>query len=155
MIILMPNTFTSLQYHVVFSTKNREPFLRDDALQMHAYLGGCIRRLGGVALSIGGIEDHVHALVRLKPTHRVADVLRDIKRPSTDWIREKIPAFRWQDGYSAFSVSPSQIERVSRYIDRQAVHHVRTSFADEIRELLTAHAIEFDERYLLKPRRRQ
>jgi putative transposase len=149
MIILMPNTFTSLQYHVVFSTKNREPFLRDHAAQMHAYLGGCIRRLAGVALSIGGIEDHVHALVRLKPTHRVADVLRDIKRASTDWIRKEIPTFRWQDGYSAFSVSPSQIQRVSRYIDRQAVHHGRTSFADELRELLAAHGIEFDERYLL------
>lgn len=79
----MPNTFTSLHYHIVFSTKNREPFLRDDAARMHAYLGGCIRTLGGVALSIGGIEDHIHALVRLRPTHCVAEILRDIKRPSS------------------------------------------------------------------------
>ncbi|MEO8033207.1 MAG: IS200/IS605 family transposase [Acidobacteriota bacterium] len=146
----MPSTFTSLHYHIVFGTKQREPFLsmplRD---RVHEYLGGCIRTIGGLPLEIGGVSDHVHILARLKPTHCVADVLRDIKKASSEWVREQCRAFRWQDGYSAFTVAASQIERVRRYVVSQAAHHARTTFEDEYRELLRAHGIEFDERYLL------
>ncbi|HEX7709248.1 MAG TPA: IS200/IS605 family transposase [Thermoanaerobaculia bacterium] len=145
----MANTFTNLHYHLVFSTKNREPFLREQKSSMHEYLGGCIRKLGATALCVGGIADHVHALVRMKPTHRLSDVLRDIKRPSSDWIQELIPSFHWQVGYSAFTVSASQIDRVCRYIERQEEHHQKQSFEEELREILTVHGIEFDERYLL------
>jgi putative transposase len=148
----MPSTFTSLHYHIIFGTKNRQAFLTGSlAARMHEYLGGCIRTLGGVPLEIGGVADHVHALARLKPTHCLADVLRDIKKPSSEWARHemKCTGFRWQDGYAAFTVAVSQVERVRGYIANQAEHHRAKTFEEEVRELLTAHGIEFDERYLL------
>jgi REP element-mobilizing transposase RayT len=103
----MPSTFTSLHYHLIFGTKNREPFLRPPFLApIHAYLGGCIRRSGAVPVQIGGVEDHVHILVRMKPTGCVANLLRDIKKPSSEWLRHEMNQrqFHWQDGYSAFTV---------------------------------------------------
>ena len=145
----MANTYTNLHYHVIFSTKHREPHLKDQRIRMHEYLGGCIRTLGGTALKIGGVSDHVHALLRLKPTHCVADVLRDIKRASSEWLRESNPSFHWQDGYSAFTVSASQIDRVCRYIENQEHHHRKIAFADELRTLLNVNGIAFDERFLL------
>ncbi len=145
----MANTYTNLHYHVVFSTKHRAPFLTDERTQVHEYLGGCIRTLGGTALEIGGISDHVHALLRLKPTHCVADVLREIKKASSIWLRESIASFQWQDGYSAFTVSSSQIDRVCRYIQDQEQHHRKTTFADELRTMLKVNGIAFDERFLL------
>src|ERR1700694_5001181 len=118
----MPNTYTRLHYHIIFGTKNRKRFLRDpDA--MHQYLGGCIRGLGGVPVRIGGVDDHVHLLVGLKPTHCLANVLQAIKKGSSEWIREHVPLFHWQDGYSAFTVSRSHINLVTNYIAGQAEHH--------------------------------
>jgi len=146
----MPNTYTSLHYHIIFATKNREPFL-DSPLRerMHAYLGGCVRTIGGTPLEIGGVSDHVHLLVGLKPTHCVSDVLRTIKKASSEWIRHKIATFHWQDGYSAFTVGRKGVENLRRYIATQAEHHQTKTFEEEYRELLKAHGIEFDERYLL------
>src|SRR5438876_19142 len=103
----MPNTFTSLHYHIIFGTKDRKPFLDSPLCErMHAYLGGCVRTVGGMALEIGGVSDHVHLLAGLKPTHCVADVLRTIKKASSEWARHEMGAgmFHWQDGYSAFTV---------------------------------------------------
>jgi len=146
----MPSTFSCLNYHIVFATKFRQPLLRPPLLhRMHEYLGGCIRQIGATPLQIGGIEDHVHILARLKPTHCVADVLRSIKKGSSDWARSTVWSFQWQDGYSAFTVSPSHVERVTRYIATQAEHHHRTTFEDEYRALLAEHGIEYDERFVL------
>lgn len=145
----MSNTYTNLHYHIVFSTKNREAFLMDQRARTHEYLGGCVRNLGGTALRIGGVSDHVHALLRLKPAHCLADVLRDIKRASSEWLHESIPSFRWQDGYSAFTVSTSQVDRVCRYIESQEEHHRKKTFGDEIRDLLAANGIAFEDRFLL------
>src|SRR3954464_13592931 len=87
----MPNTFTSLRYHIIFSTKNREPFLVAPLLErMHAYLGGCLRTIGGVTQEIGGISDHVHILAGLKPTHCIADVMCKIKKASSGWVRNEM-----------------------------------------------------------------
>jgi REP element-mobilizing transposase RayT len=147
----MPNTFASLRYHIIFATKDRQPFL-DSPLRerMHAYLGGCVRAIGGTALEIGGVSDHVHLLAGLKPTHSVADVLCTIKRGSSKWAHETgFQTFRWQDGYSAFTVGSSGVEKVRRYIASQAEHHKKKTFAEEYRQFLEANGIEFDERYLL------
>ena len=148
----MPSTFTSLRYHIVFGTKNRQPFLTELLVEpLHRYLAGCIRHLGGVPLQVGGVADHVHILAGLKPTHRVSDVLCDIKRGSSRWIRDEMRcrSFHWQDGFSAFSVGRSEVERVRHYVAHQAEHHATKTFEEEYRELLMAHGIEFDERYLL------
>jgi putative transposase len=148
----MPNTFTSLRYHIIFATKNREPLLVPPLLErMHAYLGGCIRTIGGVPLEIGGISDHVHLLAGLKPTHCVSDVLCTIKKASSDWARHEMgfAKFRWQDGYSAFTVGRKGVDELRRYIATQAEHHRTRTFEEEYRQILKAHGIEFDERYLL------
>jgi REP element-mobilizing transposase RayT len=147
----MPNTFTSLRYHIIFATKNREPFLVSPLLErMHAYLGGCTRTTGGVPLQIGGVADHVHLLVGLKPTHCVSDVLCTIKKASSDWARHEMGfKFHWQDGYSAFTVGQKGIEDLRRYIATQVEHHRTKTFEEEYRQFLKAHGIEFDERYLL------
>jgi len=148
----MPNTFTSLRYHIIFSTKNREPFLVPPLLErMHAYLGGCIKNLGGVPLEIGGVSDHVHLLVGLKPTHCVSDVLRTIKKASSEWARYEMGfgTFHWQDGYSAFTVGRKGIDALRRYIATQAEHHQTRTFEEEYREFLKLHGIAFDERYLV------
>lgn len=147
----MPSTHTSLHYHLVFSTKDRAPIIepewRDD---LHAYLGGIVKNLQGVPLKIGGINDHVHLLIGLKATHCLADVLREVKKGSSEWIHNDLhnPLFRWQPGYGAYTVSPTNIASVSRYIENQEEHHKMKSFQTEYVEMLEAGFIEFDEKYL-------
>ena len=148
----MPNTFTSLRYHIIFATKNRKPFLEPPLRErMHAYLGGCARTIGGIPLEIGGVSDHVHLLLGLKPAHCVANVLCSIKKASSEWVRHEmgVGTFHWQDGYSAFTVGREGIETVRRYIATQAEHHQTRTFEEEYREFLKANGIDFDERYLL------
>ncbi|MEO8378084.1 MAG: IS200/IS605 family transposase [Acidobacteriota bacterium] len=141
----------SLHYHVVFSTKDRQPFIepawRED---LHRYLGGCIKTLGGIPEEIGGIEDHVHLLLGLRATHCLADVLRDIKTASSKWAHEErhLPRFGWQDGYGAFTVSRSNIDSVRSYIATQEEHHRKHPFQSEYLALLKKHHVEFDERFL-------
>jgi len=148
----MASTFSSLHFHIVFATKFRKPLLTPPLLApTHAFLGGCVRKKGAVPIQIGGAADHVHMLVRLKPSDSVAQLLHDVKKPVSDWLRNemKCEGFYWQDGYSAFTVGRSQIERVTHYIATQAEHHRKKAFEDEYRALLKAHNIEFDERFLL------
>ena len=148
----MGSTFYSLQTHLVFSTKNRVPFLTPEIRsRVHAYLGGCCRALDVVALEVGGVEDHLHAEIAHKPKHSLSDVVREIKKGTSIWIHEelKIADFAWQEGYGAFSVSRSNQEAVRRYIQNQEEHHRKKTFEEEYRELLRAHGISFDERYLL------
>jgi putative transposase len=116
----MAGTYTNLLYHIVFSTKNRQPQITP-AIQadLYEYIGGILRGESGVLLEIGGMPDHLHLLAKLKPTHSIAEILKRIKANSSKWLSaEKLPRhdFDWQDGYSAFSVSESQVESVRRYI---------------------------------------
>jgi REP-associated tyrosine transposase len=147
----MSSTHLSLHYHVVFGTKNREPWIdlawRD---RLHAYLGGVIREMDGVPEAVGGMADHVHLLIGLKSTHRLADVLRDLKRASSEWVHVNIPlpAFSWQEGYGAFTVSASNREEVAAYIGRQAEHHRKRTFREEYMEFLVKSGVEFDERFV-------
>jgi REP-associated tyrosine transposase len=115
----MPSTHLSLHVHVIFSTKHRRPVLKAEwRSRLHAYLGGAVSGVEAVPLVIGGTADHVHLLLGLKATHRIADVIREIKRGSSNWLNDdlNIRGFAWQSGYGAFSVSPSALESVARYI---------------------------------------
>jgi putative transposase len=143
----MGSTFFSLHYHIVFSTKERRPFIRREwRPRIHAYLGGVIRGMNGVAETVGGVEDHVHMLASLRPVHCVADVLRDLKKDSTNWVKENFDRkFAWQEGYAAFTVSPSATDSVRNYIANQEAHHGKHSFVDELQRLLGKAGIEYDE----------
>lgn len=118
--------------------------------RLHSYLGGIVKGLEGVPLAIGGIEDHVHLLVGLKSSHRLDYFLRDVKADSSGWVHREIGkrTFAWQKGYAAFSVSPSDLDAVKRYILNQEEHHRSKTFQEEYLELLKANGIEYDERYL-------
>lgn len=148
----MASTFSHLVIHCVFSTKGRAPLIHDDlGPRLHAYMGGVARGAGATSLDVGGVDDHVHLLLRIRPITRVADLVREIKSSSSKWVNEQESKarFAWQAGYSAFTVSASNLPRVSRSIRQQRRHHRRMSFADELRELLRASGVDFDEEHLL------
>lgn len=146
----MPSTHLSLHYHIVFSTKGRRRIIADPwREELHAYIGGIIRGMGALARSIGGTGDHVHVLAGLKATVTLADAVRQIKRGSSVWIHQHgVQKFAWQEGYGAFTVSPSQLNKVQRYIANQVEHHRKRSFEEEYVDLLRLSGVEFDEKYL-------
>lgn len=146
----MPSTYTSLHFHLVFSTKDRLPLIKTDwRSRLHSYMGGIVKGLEGVPLAIGGIDDHIHLLVGLKSKHRLDYFLRDLKADSSAWVhRELQKKFEWQKGYSAFTISPSSIEGVKKYILNQEKHHAKKDFKQELIELLKMSGIEYDEKYL-------
>jgi REP element-mobilizing transposase RayT len=134
-----------LLYHIVFSTKNREPWIdptwRDE---LHAYIGGIVQNRKGELLAAGGIPDHIHRLLRLAADRSISDVVRDIKSNSSGWLRERLVQFRWQDGYGAFTLSPSAIPSAVGYIGRQVEHHAEESFRDEFLGFLTENEVQYD-----------
>src|SRR5688572_21595905 len=148
----MANTYTSLHYHVIFSTKNRELWIRANLeSRIWSYLGGVARENGVKALLIGGIEDHVHLLLGIPPVLAVSKVVQLIKGGSSKWIKDNLPGlagFSWQDGYAAFAVSKSHVPEVEAYIRNQREHHRRKSFEEEYRAFLDRHEIQYDERYI-------
>ncbi len=148
----MSGTHHQLLYHLVFSTKNRKPYLQPETReQVFEYLGGTIRGLSGVPIRIGGWIDHVHLLVKLKTTHRLADFMREVKASSSKHINESsgnFQKFGWQDGYGAFTVGPSTLDAVVRYIEGQVRHHANESFQEEYLRMLEAAGVEYDERFL-------
>jgi len=136
--------------HLVFSTKNREPFIgaghRD---RVFSYLGGTLKGINCPPVIVGGMPDHVHLLFALARTLSVSQVVEEVKKESSKWAKGVVhPAFYWQNGYGAFSVSPSNAEAVTRYIANQEENHKRRDFKDELRELLRANGMEWDERYV-------
>ena len=149
----MPSTFTNLLCHVVFTTKDRIPRIHDGIRErLYEYIGGIIRKEGGVLLQIGGMPDHVHLLIKMKTDITIPTMVRLIKARSSKWVNERgllEERFEWQAGYGAFSVSESQAARVRRYIQEQESHHRRVSFKDELIALLKKNRIDYDERYLL------
>ena len=149
----MANTYTSLTYHVVFSTKNREPWLTPPICErLWPFLGGIARENGMKALEIGGVADHVHVLISIPPTVPASKAVQLLKGGSSHWLKSEfsnLSAFAWQDGYGAFTVSESQVEAVRAYIRQQAEHHRTRTFAEEYRSFLERHHVEFDERYWL------
>jgi putative transposase len=148
---VMPSTYLSLHYHFVFSTKNRIAFIEPSWRQrLHEYLGGTIRGLGGVPVQIGGVGDHVHLLVGLKATHCLADIVRDLKKSSSAWVHDEIAVsnFAWQEGYAAFTVSPTALDQVRGYIIHQEEHHRERTFRDELIDFLEIAGVQYDPQYL-------
>jgi putative transposase len=144
-------TYASLHYHVVFSTKHRTNFINhrwEDRL--HQYLGGVVKGLDGFPQGIGGVEDHVHLLVGLKPTHCIATLMRELKKSSSQWVHEEIAQneFAWQEGYSVFSISAGVRARVKNYIAHQCEHHRVRGYREELIEMLSRAGVEFDRIYL-------
>jgi putative transposase len=118
--------------------------------RLHEYFGGVVRGLEGVPLKIGGVQDHIHALIGLKPTHCLADFSRELKKSASVWSSAHHERqFAWQEGYAVFAVSKSRIETVARYIERQERHHEITTFEQELRELLEKHGVKYDPKYLV------
>jgi REP element-mobilizing transposase RayT len=145
-------TYTKLYYHIVFSTKNRSDFITpaiED--ELHKYIGGIVRGIGGVCVEINGMSDHVHILAILPPKIALSDALREIKANSSKWVHETKPdlaKFGWQDGYAAFTVSRSQMDSVGQYIRDQKSHHAQRDFKAELVGLLKKHEVDYDPRYV-------
>ena len=149
----MSQSLAKIYLHLIFSTKDRTPFLKDRALRdtLHAYLVGIFRNLDCHSVQTGGVEDHVHILCRFSRNISVADFVRDLKKESSKWIKEQGPDladFRWQAGYGVFSISPSHVDPLTRYIANQEEHHSEESYQDEFRRLCRIYGIEIDERYV-------
>jgi putative transposase len=147
----LSSTYLSLHFHLVFSTTNRIPFIKAAWIdEFHSYLGGTVAGLGGVPQGTGGVADHVHLLVGLKATHCLADFMRELKKSSSAWVHEKVGEldFAWQEGYAAFTVSPTARGGVKQYIANQEEHHRVKPYRDELIEMLRLAEVEFDEKYL-------
>lgn len=149
----MANTFASLHYHIVFSTKNREPWIGAEIeTRIWEYLGGIARENGMTPIQIGGRPDHIHILLTISPTVSVSSVVQLLKGGSSKWIKTSLAGksgFAWQDGYGAFTVSKSSVAEVVAYIQNQAERHRTTTFQEEYLAFLDRHGIEFDKRYVL------
>jgi REP element-mobilizing transposase RayT len=149
----MPQSLAQIYVHIVFSTKHRQPFLKDPALreELHNYLGGTCRNIDSPSVIVGGVEDHVHLLCRLGKTTSISDLVRESKRESSKWLKEKssdLEQFFWQNGYGAFSVSPRERAQVTSYIANQETHHATETFQDEFRGILVEYQVDYDERYV-------
>ena len=148
----MPDSYTNLLYHLVFSTKDRRPLITPDyEVRLYDYIGGTVRNMGGISLELNGTVDHVHLLTKLRPDRAVSDVLRELKASATGWMHDVFPAlkdFCWQRGYGAFTLSQSHVESVRRYVSGQKEHHEKISFHDEFIEFLKVNGIEYDDRFI-------
>jgi putative transposase len=149
----MPQSLSNVLVHIIFSTKNREPFLNDPELraEMHRVLGGICNDRGSQSIIVGGVEDHVHILARQSRTLTLSDWVKELKRQSNLWIqssRQCSRDFKWQSGYGAFSVGNSQKNDVIAYIKNQEEHHRATSFQDEFLLFLRKYDIEYDANYV-------
>jgi REP element-mobilizing transposase RayT len=151
--VVMPQSLSAVYLHLIFSTKDREPWLADPALrgETHAFLGGVSKRLDCPPVAVGGVADHVHLLARFGRGAAQSDWVKELKRVSSGWVKQHDPRmgrFAWQGGFGVFSVSPSALEAVEGYIARQEEHHRKVSFQDEFREFLRKHRVDWDERYV-------
>ncbi|MGH9802877.1 MAG: IS200/IS605 family transposase [Blastocatellia bacterium] len=148
----MANTYSALFYHIVFSTKNRIPFIKPEIEnRIWEYVGGIARHHKTTAIQIGGVEDHLHALVMAPPKFAPFEIAKYLKGESSKWIHEEFPDlqdFGWQDGCGAFTVSKANVPSVVGYIQNQRVHHQKHSFQEEYLEFLKKAGVDYDERYL-------
>ncbi len=148
----MANTFSQIYIQIVFSVKGRQNLIqmawRDE---LHKYICGTISAKEQKVFAVGGVADHIHILVSIKPNISISDLVRDIKANSSRWINEKNLVhgkFQWQEGFGAFSYSFSALENVINYILNQEKHHEMQTFKDEYLELLDKFNIVHDEKYL-------
>jgi REP element-mobilizing transposase RayT len=149
----MPQSLARILVHIVFSTKDRKPFLKDRALreELHGYTIGVLKGLESPAVTINSVEDHIHILCGLSRKIAVMKLVEEIKTSTSKWIKTKGAAYRefyWQGGYGVFSVSESKLAEVKRYIQRQEEHHRRLTFQEEFRRMCAKHGTAIDERYV-------
>jgi putative transposase len=147
----MPQSLSQIYVHLVFSTKGREPWIQSSVEpRLHAYLAGTLNAIECPAIVVGGMPDHVHLLFRLSRTRPLSDVVKDAKVESSKWMKDEgcVSEFAWQAGYGAFSVSASQLETVTHYIQHQAEHHATRTFQDEFRRMLKLYQIDYNEAYV-------
>jgi len=148
----MPQSLSNILLHVVFSTRNRQPFITSEVRpRLHAYLATVVRNMDMEYYRVGGVEDHVHLAIRLSRTVDPAKLVEKIKSSSSAWMKDFGPEFAqftWQRGYGVFSLRATDREELCRYIDGQAEHHRKVTFQEEYRALLKEFGIEYDERYM-------
>jgi REP element-mobilizing transposase RayT len=148
----MSQSLSKVYVHITFSTKNRLPII-DDSIKMSLweYIGGIGKGLECNPIRIGGHNDHVHICCLLSKKTSIMNLLEEIKKQSSKWIKTKgnqYTQFYWQDGYSIFSINPVELEIVVRYIDTQEEHHKKRTFKEELLAFLKKHKFEYDETYL-------
>ena len=150
----MAQTLVSLMAHVIFSTKNREPFITSDIeAELFAYFGGILKNHDSRLLDAGGTADHVHLLISQSKNVSLSSLMKDVKKDSSSWIKTKGRQFRnfhWQDGYGAFSIGRSEIPDLKKYIASQKEHHRKRTFQEELIAFFDEYGIAYDERYLWK-----
>ena len=148
----MPQSLAKIITHIVFSTKNRVPIIPDAIrAELNAYFVGILKNLDCPSIQVNSMPDHVHVLCVLSKNHALAKVVEEIKKGTSKWIKTKSPGLRqfyWQNGYGAFSVSPSKVEEVRQYIAGQDEHHRWITFQEEFRAFLERHGIEYEQRYV-------
>jgi len=145
----MPLSLSFVLVHIVFSTKDRKPCLGEDVRpDLFAYLATVVRNAVCECYRVGGVADHVYFAIRLSRVTTIAKLVAELKTSSSRWLKPHVPAFAWQRGYGAFSVSPSDLNALIGYIDTQEAHHRKHSFQDELRAFLTKYGVEFDEAHL-------
>jgi len=148
----MPQSLSLVVIHVIFSTKERHPFLDDGTRpKLHAYLATVARNAGCECYRAGGVADHVHLAIRLSRTLTIASLVENLKTSSSKWLKTESPAlkaFAWQRGYGCFSVGPSDLDSLCAYIDNQAEHHRTRTFQEEFRMFLKKYGVEYDEAYV-------
>jgi putative transposase len=150
----MPGTFSQIYIQFVFAVKGRENLIADNwRTDLHKYISGIIKNKNQKPIIVNGTTDHVHAFIGLKPSMLIADIIRDIKNNSSNFINDNKLVrgrFSWQDGYGAFSYSHSQLSNVYNYILNQEEHHKKKTFKEEYIELLKKFEIGYDEKYLFE-----
>jgi putative transposase len=144
------HTSGNILLHLIYSTRGRRPLIKPDfRAELFAYLGGIIREMHGTALIVNGTADHVHMLIRVRPSHSAAEIARVVKANSSRWVHEKWDRdFAWQTGYGVFSVSESNVADVTKYIAGQEEHHRKHTFQEEFVAFLTKNNVAYDERYI-------
>lgn len=149
----MPHSFVSALFHCVWSTKERRPVISSEMQErLWPFIGGIARENGFKTLAVGGVEDHMHALISLPSTMSISKAIQLMKGGSSKWMNDTFfavnRAFSWQEGYGAFSIGVSQVDATVNYIGRQAEHHRRRTFQEELLAILKKHQIEYDPRYI-------
>jgi REP element-mobilizing transposase RayT len=152
---IMANTYSRIFLQIVFSVKGRQSLIEKSwKNELHQYICGIVNGKEQTVYAIGGMPDHIHMLVSIKPNIAVSELVRDIKANSSKWINEKgfvLGKFQWQEGFGAFSYSSSQLDNVIAYINNQEKHHKLKTFREEYVDLLKKFEIEFNEQYLFEP----
>ncbi len=148
---VVSSTHLSLHYHVVFSTKHREPWFPPSMrVRLHEFMAGVVRTEEGLAHAVGGTGDHVHVLMALKATHSLSQVMQRLKSVSSRWMHEemRMAGFAWQEGYGGFTVGAPSLRRVKAYVMNQEEHHRTKTFQDEYVQLLRRGMVEYDPGHL-------